>query len=138
MAPASAERSTGGMCSAQSDRLWTLRELDILQELPTPVVVLLHATNRSASHKRYCCTTLGTLYLAEASSLQRTEPFVSCREPAQHSCQMLFGNVSFFQRFGPPRSQKEFSDIWASMSDDEQASRISIVAGTLQVANVHP
>lgn len=38
----------GGASSARTDRLWTLHELEILQELPTPVVVLLHET------KRYC------------------------------------------------------------------------------------
>ena len=88
------------------------------------------------SHKRYCCTTLGTVRLVSMSNLQRQEVFVLCREPAQRSCRMLFGNVSFLQRFGPPRSQKEFSDTWASMSEAEQAIKLSCFTGTLQVAFV--
>lgn len=35
-----------GVCSARTDRVWTLRELEILQELPSPIVVLLHETKR--------------------------------------------------------------------------------------------
>ena len=32
--------------AAGTNRVWTLQELDILQELPTPVVVLLYEANR--------------------------------------------------------------------------------------------
>ena len=45
----SVDGNTDGVCTTRTDHLWTLQELNILQELPTPIVVLLHETNRLTS-----------------------------------------------------------------------------------------
>ena len=48
MAFPSISGQAGDPCLAPIDRVWTLQELDILQELPTPIVVLLYEVNRFA------------------------------------------------------------------------------------------
>lgn len=55
------------------------------------------------------------------------------RGAAQHSCQLLFENVSFLRRFGLPRSQVEYSNVWNRLSDAEQASKWSSITKILQV-----
>lgn len=48
---------------------------------------------------------------------------------------MLFANASFLQRFGPPRSQTEFSAAWTRLSEAKQAAKHSYTSNILQVAN---
>lgn len=47
---------------------------------------------------------------------------------------MLFGNVSFLQRFGPPRSQIEYDNAWTKCSEAEQAAKWNCITGIMQVA----
>ena len=110
---------------APIDRVWTLQELDILQELPTPIVILLYEINRFV---------LCVLATCAKCSFPHHKPLpVLCRGVTQHSCQLLFENVSFLRRFGLPRSQVEYSNVWNRLSDAEQAAKWSSITTILQV-----
>ena len=139
----SLDGKAGGVCPARADRLWTVHELEILQELPTPVVVLLHETKRY-----FRIDSLDLLKLPEMSLYKtqhtlrvlltmhpRRKMSVPCRGVAQHGCHMLFGNASFLQRFGPPRSPVEYSAAWTRLSEAKQATKHSYTTHILQVAS---
>ena len=115
----------GDLCLAPIDRVWTLQELDILQELPTPIVILLYEVNRFVLCVLVTCV--------KCCSPPHEALPVSSRGVAQHSCQLLFENVSFLRRFGLPRSQVEYSDVWNRLSDTEQGAKWSSITKILQV-----
>ena len=57
-----------------------------------------------------------------------------CRAASQHSCQLIFENVSFLRRFGLARSQVEYSNMWKQMSEADQQAKWSFVTEILQVS----
>jgi len=52
----------------------------------------------------------------------------------QHSCQLLFENVSFLRQFGLPRSQLEYSNMWDRLSEADQQAKWDFIADVLQAS----
>ncbi|KAL0037183.1 hypothetical protein WJX79_004360 [Trebouxia sp. C0005] len=57
--------------------------------------------------------------------------------PHQHSCQLLFENVSFLRQFGLPCSEIEYSNMWERLSEADQQAKWNFTTDVLRGGKTH-
>jgi len=112
------------------NRVWTLGELDILNEIHKPIAVIASGVY----HSPHRWQQTGLLHLT-TNDHSLTSLVGLCCSPGGLAdvARVLFQNVDCHKRFGPPRSLGEYTVIMESLTEAERQARQGWLLKVVQV-----